>query len=438
MGRVRHKKFIAAVLLFPFALAVGLSALLLMSSSTGDPPAQVATVPCPSAYLGKWLPATVDVAFDHAGLAMVIGALEQAQESIDVEMFLIGGEYGRRVLRLLDSKAREGVRVRLINQEADSISAGRYLKKLLLTLDPVHGTQPQHHYTPVVDELFAGELSDSPVQRAAYPLRAFKQGSAFLRLAHDKLIIIDSRLAITGGMNLATSVLKNHDLMIAVSGPAVAGPVAIFNYDWTLATGESPPISELSLGRAHGGSSLPQMLKFLVTRPECDDQYREIAGLIDGAQHRIWLHMFYLTEPAIIERLIAAHEREVDVRIIIDPNEYSLGLHLYGAPNIGFVGDLLSAGVAIRYYQSMPGRQMHQKSMIVDEELLYTGATNFTRQSLYANTESGLVIKDGGIVRIFSQRFREDWLQYSVEPSIEVLQRRRLYAWFVRFFARFI
>ena len=54
--------------------------------------------------------------------------------------------------------------------------------------------------------------------------------------------------------------------------------------------------------------------------------------------------MFYLTDPEIIRMLAGAKDRGLDVRIIIDPNEFSLGLPMHGAPNLSFLKDFHSPG----------------------------------------------------------------------------------------------
>jgi phosphatidylserine/phosphatidylglycerophosphate/cardiolipin synthase-like enzyme len=392
--------------------------------------------PVPDAFtaqVGRWLPGDADVAFDRAAFTLVMETLETAEQSIDVEVFLIGGEIGLRVLRLLDAKARSGVPVRLLHREGLSIVIGHRLKRLFLALDAESRRHPEHHYTPMVDALFAGELAGSPIRRAGFPLRAFRHGPRFLRLAHDKLIVVDRRVAIIGGMNLATAVAGNHDLLLRVRGAAVEAPAATFDDDWRLATGEpADGAVRAAVAAEPPWSAAPAQLRFLVTRPGCDGHRDAVAALIDGAQRRLWLEMFYLTEPRLIGRLIAAHCRGVDVRIVVDANEYSIGMRLYGAPNIGWLGDLLGAGVPLRQFRSRPGTQMHQKSMLIDDDLVYVGATNFTCQSFLANTESSFAIRSAELARTFAGRFETAWCRDAAAPDAATLGRRRAWAWLVR------
>jgi cardiolipin synthase len=384
--------------------------------------------------VGTCLPGEVAVAFDAAGIELALAAIADARESIDIEMFLIGGELGLRLLHLLDAKARAGVRVRLLHREGLSIVIGHRLKLAFLALDAQSRRHPEHHFRPLVDAAFRGPLASSPIRRAGFPLHAFRRGPRFLRLAHDKIVVVDGRTAIIGGMNLATAVASNHDLLLRIDGPAVAAPALVFEADWRLATADATPIAApepiaASDTRATPGSA---SIRYLVTRPGLDGHREAVVALIEGAQQRLWLQMFFLTEPRVVAALVAAHRRGVDVQIVVDPNEYALGMRLYGAPNIARVGELVAAGVPLRAFRSRPGSQMHQKSLLVDADTVYAGATNFTAQSFLANTESSCIVRSAALAAAFDARFRDDWEHHADAPDPPQLHRRRAWARVIR------
>jgi len=158
------------------------------------------------------LPGRAAAFFDRAALAMAVREIRLARASIDLEIFMLGGPLGRRILRLADRKARGGVRVRLLHREGLSIRLGVRAKQCLAALRPHGLDRREHHYVPDVDRLFSDELRGSPIERAGFPLGAFRRrGLAPLKLAHDKIVVIDGTTAIIGGMNLATAVAGNHD-----------------------------------------------------------------------------------------------------------------------------------------------------------------------------------------------------------------------------------
>jgi phosphatidylserine/phosphatidylglycerophosphate/cardiolipin synthase-like enzyme len=354
---------------------------------------------------------------------------------------MLGGPLGRRILRLLDRKARSGVRVRLLHREGLSIRTGVAMKRWLPAIRQRQQDHPQHHYVPDVDRLFRGELRDSAIQRAGFPLRAFRRsGFAPLKLAHDKIVLVDGAVAIVGGMNLATAVSGNHDLLLRVVGPAVAAPAAVFEHDWRLAHGERPPFPRWrsDVGTPDDDVEWPHRLAFVVTRPDCANQLAAVFNLIEGARARLWVQMFYVTEPRLVAALVGASERGVDVRVLCDPNEYSLGVRLYGAPNLPFVSRLAAHGVPVRLYDAAPGAQMHQKSIVADSRVVFAGATNLTRQSFRVNTDSAFLVEGADIASIFERRFLEDWINRSAPPATALFRRRRVYMWCVRVASRYV
>ncbi len=304
------------------------------------------------------LPGRAEAFFDRAALAMAVREFRQARTSIDLEIFMLGGPLGRRVLRLLDRKARAGIRVRLLHREGLSIRFGVRVKQCLPL--PRRGTldHPGHHYVPDVDRLFRGELRGTPIRRAGFPLGAFRRkGFAPLKLAHDKIVVVDGATAIVGGMNLATAIAGNHDLLLRVTGPAVAAPKAVFDHDWELAHGRRERFPDWRVPRvaSDAGAEWPHRLRFAVTRPDRSDQHQLLLDLVEGARERLWVQMFYVTDPTLVGSLGRAARRGVDVRVLCDPNEFSLGVRLYGAPNLPFVKELVAAGVPVRLFDAAPG-----------------------------------------------------------------------------------
>jgi phosphatidylserine/phosphatidylglycerophosphate/cardiolipin synthase-like enzyme len=81
---------------------------------------------------------------------------------------------------------------------------------------------------------------------------------------------------------------------------------------------------------------------------------------------------------------------------------------------------------------------MHQKSMLVDEEIVMVGATNYTRQSFRVNTESMFVIKNGELAGIFEARFLTDWRRFSDLPHTDTIVSRRIYYLLARWVSRYI
>ena len=97
--------------------------------------------------------------------------------------------------------------------------------------------------------------------------------------------------------------------------------------------------------------------------------------------------LFYLAERNIIEALLGAAARGVEVRVLLDPNGEAFGRSKSGIPNRPVASELLSqsdGAVKIRWYRTH-GEQFHVKMLAVrsPERLWLTlGSANFTRRNL--------------------------------------------------------
>src|SRR5690554_3547591 len=106
------------------------------------------------------------------------------------------------------------------------------------------------------------------------------------------------------------------------------------------------------------------------------------------------LAMFYLSHRPIIEALIAAQRRGVELRVLLDANKDAFGHEKNGIPNRPVANELHTAGVTVRWCNTH-GEQCHSKLMLYTRadgtmELL-AGSANFTRRNLDdLNLESDL------------------------------------------------
>src|SRR2546423_12675614 len=108
-------------------------------------------------------------------------------------------------------------------------------------------------------------------------------------------------------------------------------------------------------------------LELLVT--PSPDGHAPFVRAIDGAQASIEMTMFHLTDPDVIDALIRAKARGVDVELILD-----------GKMNDKPIGKLAAGGIeAIR---SSPAFSItHAKTMIVDHGVAFVPAINLTRDA---------------------------------------------------------
>lgn len=99
----------------------------------------------------------------------------------------------------------------------------------------------------------------------------------------------------------------------------------------------------------------------------------------------------------VVRELVAAHNRGVDVKILID--EYSKENNAY---------DLLkAAGVNVRWDDNRT--TTHAKLVIIDGKTVLLGSTNFSHYSLEKNHEANIIIRDKKTAEQFEEYFKSLW-----------------------------
>lgn len=106
-----------------------------------------------------------------------------------------------------------------------------------------------------------------------------------------------------------------------------------------------------------------------------------------GEEDEIWIGMFYLADRSIIDALKDAAERDVKIRLILDPNENAFGSEKAGLPNIPVASELMAQSdetIEIRWYNTNK-EQYHSKIAYIkgeNESYVTAGSTNFTSRNL--------------------------------------------------------
>jgi phosphatidylserine/phosphatidylglycerophosphate/cardiolipin synthase-like enzyme len=70
---------------------------------------------------------------------------------------------------------------------------------------------------------------------------------------------------------------------------------------------------------------------------------------------------------------------------------------------------LKSAGCEVKYHNPKQYTHLHNKGIIIDDEIVIITSTNFTDTSIMENRECGLVIKNKTVANYFLRIFDTDW-----------------------------
>ncbi|MEO5958981.1 MAG: phospholipase D-like domain-containing protein [Opitutaceae bacterium] len=244
---------------------------------------------------------------------------------------------------------------------------------------------------------------------------------------HRKLLIVDGRIAFTGGMCIDDSWLGNADSekVWRETGARIAGPVvrqmqAVFAANWLQTT------SALLLGEDYfpkissSGSSLAQCFG---SGPDEGAEMARIGYLfaIAGARQSIDLsHAYFVPDDLAIKMLLAARKRGVRIRAIVPAiNDSRFGR----AASRSRWGELLEAGV--EFHQYLPA-MYHCKTMVVDGVFVTIGSANFDNRSFTINDEVTLNVLDRGVAADHLRMFEQD-LRRSKPLTLEEFKARPFY-----------
>ncbi len=184
-----------------------------------------------------------------ARLDMIRGATR----SIDVQTYIFDeDDAGHLVLDELLTAARRGVKVRLL---IDQLAALRKVDTLA-ALAGAHVNFDVRLYNPVLGR-----------SRINYPMYALASACCWRRLnqrMHNKLIVVDGRVAITGGRNYQNDYydwderynFRDRDILVA--GPAIGEMAVNFDAFWN-APLSTPPMRLVDVGRLVLRQGVPEM-----------------------------------------------------------------------------------------------------------------------------------------------------------------------------------
>ncbi len=296
--------------------------------------------------------------------------IKSAKHTIHLMTFILARDaVGKRLVKLLAQRAKEGIKVRLLLDALGCFpSSGRFV-------DPLRQA--------------GGEVAKfMPV----LPLQT--RGSANLR-NHRKIAVFDHQIAMIGGHNLAKeymgpTLLKRRwrDFGAVIEGPAVGLLNETFIADWAFARGQS--IDELhrmwpgTTARAVGSAEL----QVVASGPDVvgDPLYEGILSLVQNAERSVWIVTpYFIPDEVLFRSLLLKARSGADVRIVVPARSNHLITDL---ARRHFLRELSAAGATILYYQS---GMNHAKLILVDESTGLFGSANIDWRSLFVNFEIGVV-----------------------------------------------
>lgn len=235
---------------------------------------------------------------------------------------------------------------------------------------------------------------------------------------HRKIVLVDGLQTIVGGLNLGQEYLGHdpelgywRDTAILLRGPAVQGVQASFLEDWLWATG-----TELKLNwQAQPAENMNAKVLILPTGPADKLQNCSLffVTAIAQAQQRLWIASpYFVPDEVLVSALQMAALRGVDVRILLPDKADHLFVFL---ASFSYYEEMQAAGVKLYRYRD---GFMHQKTMLIDDQIATIGTVNLDNRSFRLNFEISAFLLDHAIIAAV-----HDMLQRDFQNAVLVDQR---------------
>ncbi|HRN62423.1 MAG TPA: cardiolipin synthase [Luteimonas sp.] len=302
----------------------------------------------------------------------VLADIAAAREHVHLEYYIWHPDRSGGALRdALVERARAGVKVRLLLDALGAVRAHRAFADLVAA---------------------GGELAWFHPPRFG-PI--WRRPLANLR-THRKIIVVDGRIAYTGGMNVTDDQNDRvndsayRDLHLRLEGSVVRSLQRVFVEDWAYATGQRDFIGEVvrqTPKQAPGGIGA----QVVTSGPDSawEAIHRVHVGAIHAAKRRVWMTTpYFVPGEAAMMSLTSAALAGLDVRLLV-PRESDSKLVTLAARS--YFGPLLLAGVKI--YEYGP-RMLHSKTLLVDDSTVLIGSANFDHRSFRLNFEVSVLFDD--------------------------------------------
>jgi cardiolipin synthase len=144
-----------------------------------------------------------------------------------------------------------------------------------------------------------------------------------------------------------------------------------------------------------------------------DDTAKSILDPINAAKHALNIRMFLFTDPTLLDAVIAAKHRGVNVRVMLNPARRD-----GKSDNEKASKTLIAAGIKVR--DSSPAFALtHQKSMVIDDTTGFIESLNWETRDLTETRDYAVVTTDEIEVAEMVKCFDADWKQKAFRPHPE-------------------
>mgnify|MGYP002711123886 FL=1 len=209
---------------------------------------------------------------------------------------------------------------------------------------------------------------------------------------HNKFYIFDNKIVITGSANLSHTDMSgfNSNNIIVINSADVA---KIYKTEF----------EQMFNGNFHSAKIPTAKNKAngmqIYFSPQDKSISNAVLPIIENAKDYIYIPIFVITENRVVEALIKAKQRGVDVRLISDA--------LNASSKYSKIKVLRASGIPVKI-ENYAGK-MHSKTMIVDDKYSIIGSMNFSKSGETKNDENTIVLENAEATKYLKRFFLYQW-----------------------------
>ncbi|MBP5973239.1 cardiolipin synthase [Brasilonema sp. CT11] len=314
----------------------------------------------------------------------MLSVIAQATDYILLESYTVSDDQaGNEFKQALITKAKQGVRIYFLYDEIGSKNLSRsYIKS----------------------------LRNNNIQVSAFHTTRGKGNRFQLNFRnHRKILVVDGETAFVGGLNIADEYLgKNprlspwRDTHMMLQGPSVHSLQSVFIQDWYWANRKILEVNwQIQANREANQTALVLSTGPADQLPVCNLFF---INVINQAQTRLWIATPYLVpDESTLQALKLAAMRGVDVRIILPNRPDHLFVYLC---SFSYYAEIKAIG-GIKLYRYKNGF-MHQKIILIDEDMAGVGSINLDYRSFFLNFEVMGFVADSHFVESVDKMLQDD------------------------------
>ncbi|MCV7357944.1 phospholipase D-like domain-containing protein [Mycolicibacterium fluoranthenivorans] len=151
------------------------------------------------------------------------------------------------------------------------------------------------------------------------------------------------------------------------------------------------------------------MTRSLIILP--DDSAKPVLDAIHAATKSVRIKMFAFSHRPLLEAVVAAHRRGVDVKVMLNPERRD------GETDNDAAREMLQQfGIEVR--ESNPAFDLtHEKSMVVDDEHAFVESLNWTEENFTLTRDYAVVTPSAYEVAEIIDCFEADWAREDFDPG---------------------